>query len=144
MVILKRLKRWMERLWPWRSISTGEQGERWASSFLEKRGYTILAKNWRNPHDRRDEIDLVCRDGDVVVFVEVKTRAAAALVQGYFAVDQRKKKALRRAATAYLRLLRPAPSTYRFDMVEVSMTPSAPPEIRHFENGELFTKGFRP
>jgi putative endonuclease len=144
MPILKRLKVWMARLGPWRSLSTGDQGERCAAAFLTKAGYVVLARNWRSPRDRRDEIDLVCRDGEVVVFVEVKTRDAGALVQGYFAVDKRKKKVVRRAASAYLRLVRPAPRTYRFDVVEVAMTHSGPPVIRHFTNVELFPKGFRP
>ncbi len=66
----------------------GVEGERLAARFLRKQnGYKIVARNWRSPRDRRDEIDLVCRDGLTLVFVEVKTRAADALVSGYHAVD---------------------------------------------------------
>ena len=103
-----------------------------------------MARNWRDPNDRRDEIDLVCRDGKVLVFVEVKTRAASALVAGYFAVDKRKKKVLRRAATAYLRMLQPRPHTFRFDVVEISVSALGYSTVRHFENIELFPKHFRP
>jgi putative endonuclease len=125
--------------------TTGERGERLAAGFLQNQGYVVVARNWRNPRDRRDEIDLVCTEGEVVVFVEVKTRAAGALVAGYHAVDARKKKVVRRAATAYLRLLRPAPLTYRFDVVEVSVpADGGAPEVRHYENIELFPKHFRP
>ena len=53
----------------------GETGEQLAAAFLRReRGYRIVARNWRSPRDRRAEVDLVCRDGDVLVFVEVKTR----------------------------------------------------------------------
>ena len=124
--------------------STGDLGERLAAEFLARRGFKVLARNWRSPRDRRDEIDLVCREGEAVVFVEVKTRAASALVPGYFTVDARKKKVLRRAATAYLRQLHPPPATFRLDVVEVTTRENDAPEIRHFENVALFAKHFRP
>lgn len=74
----------------WRT-PTGDRGQQVAAAWLEReRGFTIVARNWRSPHDRRDESDLVARDGDALVFVEVKTRAAGALVPGYYAVDERK------------------------------------------------------
>jgi putative endonuclease len=127
---------------------TGDAAEAAAARWLEReRGFRIVARNWRNPGDRREEIDLVARDGEVVVFVEVKARARGALVPGYHAVDRRKKQVLRRAITAYLRSLGRPPQTFRLDIVEV--TPSAAgdvtaPEIRHFENVPLFPKHFRP
>ena len=138
------LKRWLGRLRPTAAAATGDRGERLAAEFLGMRGFKIIARNWRSPHDRRDEIDLVCRDGDVLVFVEVKTRTATALVPGYHAVDRRKKDVLRRAATAYLRGLRPPPSTFRLDVVEVATHGDDAPEVRHFENVPLFPKHFRP
>ncbi|MET0261702.1 MAG: YraN family protein [Rariglobus sp.] len=127
-----------------KTVSTGERGELLAAAFLKEKGFRVVARNWRSPADRRDEIDLILTDGDVLVFVEVKTRAAAALVSGYHAVNSRKKTVVRRAAIAYLRALRPAPLTYRFDVVEVAITPAGEPEVRHYENIELFPKHFRP
>ncbi len=125
--------------------AAGAAGERVAADFLRARGFTLVVRNWRSPRDRRDELDLVCRDGETLVFVEVKTRAATALVPGYYTVDVRKKRALRRAATAYLRGLRPPPATFRLDVVEVAThTDGHPPELRHFENVPLFAKHFRP
>ena len=106
----------------------------------------MVARNWRSPRDRRDEIDLVCRDGDALVFVEVKTRTAGALVPGYYAVDGRKKRVLLRTAKAYLARLREKPRTFRLDVVEVALpggAADAAPEIRHFENVPLFPKNFR-
>jgi putative endonuclease len=128
-----------------RPASTGEQGEREAAVFLQAKGYDVVARNWRNPADRRDELDLICRDGDVLVFVEVKTRSSSALVSGVYAVNKRKKTVVLRTAKAYLRKLpEPRPTTYRFDVVEVSAGAATAPEIRHFENIELFPKHFRP
>lgn len=55
---------------------SGARGEAAAADFLRQRlGYAIVGRNWRNLRDRREEIDLVARDGEVLVFVEVKTRA---------------------------------------------------------------------
>lgn len=86
-----------------------------------------MVRNWRNPADTREEIDLICLapagagDGErTLVFVEVKARAAGARVSGYHAVDRRKKRALLRACRAYLATLRPPPRHYRFDIVEVA------------------------
>lgn len=125
--------------------AAGAAGERAAETFLRACGLRVVARNWRGPRDRRDELDLVCRDGEALVFVEVKTRAATALVPGYYAVDARKKRVLLRAATAYLRALRPPPTTYRLDIVEVATHPDGrEPDVRHFENVPLFPKHFRP
>lgn len=125
----------------------GARGERVAAEWLRReRNFIVVARNWRSPRDRREEIDLVCRDGEALVFVEVKARAAGALVPGYYAVDRRKQRVLRRAIEGYLARLRVKPSTFRFDVVEVSLTPSDPksePHVLHFENIPLFSKHFR-
>jgi putative endonuclease len=79
------------------------------------------------------------------VFVEVKARAAGALVPGYFAVDKGKKKVMRRAIDAYLSQLTTPPRTFRFDVVEIAHTEiaAATPEVLHFENIPLFPKHYR-
>ena len=140
----KRLTAWFAGIVSPPPEATGGMGERLAADFLAGRGFKILARNWRSPRDRRDEIDLICREGEAVVFVEVKTRSASALVPGYYTVDTRKKKVLRRAATVYLRQLHPPPPVFRLDVVEVTTRGNAKPEVRHFENVPLFTKHFRP
>ncbi len=125
------------------AAEAGARGEQAAADFLRGRqGFTIVTRNWRSPRDQRDEIDLVCRDGDVLVFVEVKARAAGALVSGYHAVDERKKRALRRAVQAYLGQLVPAPRTFRFDVVEVTLSGHLPPQVMHYANAPLFPKGY--
>jgi putative endonuclease len=123
----------------------GAEAERRAATWLEReRGFRILARNWRSPRDRRDELDLVARDGDALVFIEVKSRPADALVPGYYAaVKSRKKKAVLRAAREYVRALREKPLTVRYDVVEVATHPGgAEPEVRHFANVPLFAKEF--
>lgn len=128
----------------------GVRGERLAADWLRrKRGFALVAQNWRNPRNRRQEIDLVCRDGDVLVFVEVKARATGALVPGYFAVDRRKRRALKRAIHSYLVQLRERPRTFRLDVVEVSLAADGKvgeanaTEVLHFENVPLFSKHYR-
>ena len=121
----------------------GVAGERLAAEFLHaQRGFEIVARNWRNPRDRREEIDLVCRDGEALVFVEVKTRSATARVPGYDAINRRKRKVLRRAIHAYLTRLRIRPRTFRFDVAEVATGGAAAPVVRHFENVRLFPKRY--
>lgn len=123
----------------------GASGERHAAAWLEReKRMRIIARNWRAPRDHRWEIDLVGRDGEALVFVEVKARADGALVPGYFAaVTRRKKKALLRATRSYIGQLRIRPRTIRFDVVEVIRNANGEPgEVLHFENVPLFSKDF--
>jgi putative endonuclease len=121
----------------------GARGEQAAADFLQARqGFSIVTRNWRSPGDRRDEIDLVCRDGEVLVFVEVKARAEGALVTGFRAVDERKRRALRRAVQSYLGQLPAPPRTFRFDIVEVTLTGRLPAQVMHYANAPLFPKGY--
>jgi putative endonuclease len=129
-----------------KNSDAGDAGERLAADWLRReRRFEIVARNWRSPRDRRDELDLVARDGEVLVIVEVKARSAGALVPGYYAVNARKKRAVRRAADAYLKGMARRPSTFRFDVVEISTSENGKgaPEILHFENVPLFAKHFR-
>ncbi|MFT3828843.1 MAG: YraN family protein [Opitutaceae bacterium] len=140
------LREWLRRLaGRWlsaRGDEVGARGERAAGDYLRRRKRcTIVRRNWRHG---RDEIDLVCRDGDILVFVEVKTRAAHALVGGYHAVDTRKKRALLRASRAYIAQLAAKPRSFRFDVVEVEHIDGAITTLRHFENVPLWGKGYQP
>ncbi len=93
----------------------GAMGERAAEAYYRRQGGRCLAVNWRHG---RDELDLVILEGEVLVFVEVKTRTAEHGGEGYWAVNRRKKRALRRAATGWLRRIGGTCHT-RFDVVEV-------------------------
>lgn len=137
---------WLQRIFRVGSADdAGARGERLAAEWLgRERGFTVVARNWRDPRDRRREIDLVCRDGEVLVFVEVKARAAGALVPGYFAVNAGKKKVMRQAIDAYLKRLATPPRTFRFDVVEVAHdVRGGAVEVLHFENIPLFPKQYR-
>lgn len=117
-----------------KNLGTGEAGERVAERFLKKeKGFRILGRNWRHG---RDEIDLIAYDLEILVFIEVKTRRSGAMVPGYYSVDNRKKKALKRAAHAYLRTLKKPPLTHRLDVVEVNHHPDQDWEVLHFSNVE--------
>lgn len=142
---------WLQNLWdritrrdePTASAADGARGEQAAADFLRSRsGFSIVTRNWHSPRDQRDEIDLVCRDGEVLVFVEVKARAEGALVPGYFTVNERKKRALRRAVHTYLSQLASPPRTFRFDVAEVTLSGRLPTQVRHFENVPLFPEGY--
>jgi putative endonuclease len=137
----ERIKGWWQR--PQAALTsrrqTGDRGETLAAQFLQRSGYRVLLRNWRNPRDQREELDLVCQQGEALVFVEVKTRAAGAWVSGYHAVDTRKKRALRRAIRGYLQALGPKtqPLTHRFDIIEVELTAGQSPRVLHYENVSL-------
>lgn len=124
-----------------RPLSVGARAESLAADWLRReRGFSLVTRNWRNPRNRREEIDLVCRDRETLVFVEVKARAAAALVPGYYAVNAAKKRVLRRAVRSYLRALAAKPRAFRFDVVEVTLPPKGArveAQVLHFENVTL-------
>jgi len=109
----------------------GKIGEDAATQFLRAKGLTIVARNWMH---KRDEIDIVARDTEALVFVEVRARAAHAPVSGYHSVTLRKKHALARAIRAYLRGLDRQPAHFRFDIVEVKVSDGVAGEVLHFAN----------
>jgi putative endonuclease len=120
---------------------TGRWGEDVAAAFLERAGYRILGRRVRP--DRRDELDIVARLGDSLVFVEVKTRASEDFARPFAAVNAAKRQALNRAAVHYLRQLDFPKLYYRFDTIEVVGTEGAPdPVVRHIENAFPFAKRY--
>jgi putative endonuclease len=102
----------------------GNYGERVAAAFVRRHGYKVLTRNYKT---RRGEIDLVCRHGDVLVFIEVKTRAEIDFVRPSEAIDAGKEEALHHAARRYLELLDREDITYRFDAVEIHLKAGAIP-----------------
>jgi putative endonuclease len=109
----------------------GELGERAAKKQLKRQGLKFLTANFRTP---RGEIDLIFRDGDCLVFVEVKTRSSEDWVRPAAAVNAERRRRLTRAALDYLRLLRNPLVKVRFDIVEVLLQDSAVREVRHLPN----------
>ncbi|MFT6059585.1 MAG: putative endonuclease [Lentimonas sp.] len=102
-------------------------------------GYREIVRNWRY---QRDEIDLICQDGEVLVFVEVRARSEMALVSGFYSVDRHKKKVLRRGCGNYLKQLKNPPKHFRFDIIDVSISKEGCGELRYYPNVPLFHKHF--
>jgi putative endonuclease len=115
------------RLWP-PDQAAGRRGEDLAHRYLERRGFTVVARNWR-PAEGRGEIDLVAWEGDRLVFVEVKARGGDEFGAPERNVDARKRDALARAARAYTRRAGVPWERVRFDLVSVVFRD--PPEIVH-------------
>lgn len=80
----------------------GRIGEQMAARHLERAGLQVIARNWRPPSPLRGEIDLVARDGDVLVICEVKTRRGSGAGHPLEAVTPRKLVQLRRLGAAFL------------------------------------------
>ena len=99
-------------------IGLGRFGEELASRRLRKLGYEILETNYKC---RLGEIDLVARDGDVLVFVEIKTRKNRPLGEAKEAVHKRKQGQLSRVALAYLKSKNLWGTKARFDVVAIGV-----------------------
>ena len=111
----------------------GKLGERLAAIFLKKEaGMKILYRNFRAP--KGGEIDLVCRDGDTLVFAEVKTRTSLRYGRPAEAVNKKKQLLIVRGALEWLRQLDYPDILFRFDIVEVVLTDKERPEINLIQN----------
>ncbi len=107
----------------------GRSGEREAAKFLRRRGMRILARNYFGP---AGEIDLIARDGDTLVFVEVKTRRDGVPAE---AVTLQKQRNLTLTAMHFLRRYRALEVRSRFDIVAIVWPGSKrPPVIEHIPN----------
>lgn len=96
-------------------FAAGLLGEWRAERYLRAKGMSILERRYRAG---RGEIDLIARDGEWLVMVEVKSRPGGKPGDGLYAIDREKKQRLRSAAACYLKT-HPAPLV-RFDAVEIS------------------------
>jgi putative endonuclease len=94
-------------------IGSGALAERWAADFLQQHGLQLLAQNYRC---RAGEIDLIMRDGEVLVFVEVRLRSNHDFGGAAASIDQRKQQRIIRTAQHYLTTLPRLPPC-RFDAV---------------------------
>jgi putative endonuclease len=112
-------------------MKLGEKGEGVAVKFLRKKGYKIIAQNFKT---RIGEIDIIARDGEMLAFIEVKTRESIEYGQPFEAVNRFKKKKIVNVALLYLKRLKEIPPC-RFDVVSI-----------YYENGrpevELITDAF--
>lgn len=100
------------------TVSTGARGEDAAADAYRRRGYRIVARNWRC---RLGELDLVAERRGVLVFCEVKSRGGAAFGGGYESVTRRKRAKLRSVAEAFLHASGSRPAAIRFDVASVTV-----------------------
>ena len=112
--LIARASAWIAELRA--QLPLGRRGERAAEKHLRRSGYRIVARNFRAAGA---EIDLVAMDGDVLVFVEVKTRRSREAGAPEEAVDERKQKRMRRAAEIFATRYRADDITMRFDVVAI-------------------------
>lgn len=93
----------------------GSTGEDIAANYLKKKGYKILHRNYKTP---LGEADIIVKDKDTIVFVEVKARSSDAFGQPFEAVDYRKQEKLKKIALYYLKHNK-IESPVRFDVVSI-------------------------
>lgn len=105
----------------------GRRGEDMAHRYLQKNGFTVVARNYKPGAD--SEIDIVARQGDLVIFVEVKSRTSAEFGSPDRAIDQEKQRHIVRAARAYVNRAAIEWNQVRFDTISVIFTD--PPSIVH-------------
>jgi putative endonuclease len=108
--------------------AVGAYGERLAERALVGHGMVVLARNWRCADG---EVDLILRDGDDVVFCEVKTRRSATYGTPAEAVDAAKVRRLRRLAGRWLTTAGLQPHAVRFDVVAVTCPAKGAPTVDH-------------
>ncbi len=96
----------------------GQFGEKLACDFLKKCGYKIIDQNYRT---RGGEIDIVAKDGEALVFVEVKTRASTTFGYPEEAIDGRKQHKLAMTAECYLAAHHLYDQDYRIDSVGIEL-----------------------
>ncbi len=119
-------------------LALGRVGEQLAARHLRRLGYKVLHRNFRGTSG--GEIDLVCRHGKILAFVEVKTRTTEDFGRPLDAVDRKKQHRIVRGAMAWLRMLDLPDLTFRFDVVEVVM--EKPPRITLTENAFNLPEGY--
>jgi putative endonuclease len=107
----------------------GERGERLASRHLKRQGMRVLLRGYRT---EQGEIDLIARDGDILVFVEVKARRKGVPAE---AVTEEKQRRLTNVSMQFLRRYNLLEVRSRFDVIAIVWPDDrTPPQIEHFRN----------
>jgi len=121
-------------------IQLGRQGEDQAVSLLEHHGYAILERNFRT---RLGEIDIIARQGDVICFVEVKTRTNRNQGSPLEAITFWKQRKLSQMALLYLKQKRLIEVSARFDIVSIQKDPNGQQTISLLKNAFDLSEGYR-
>jgi putative endonuclease len=124
-------------------LTVGIDGEDAVLFFLQRKGYTVVARRW-SAGEVPGDIDLIAWHGPVLCFVEVKTRTARDLSPAEASVDDHKRNVLRRLARRYVRQLpqKTLPAV-RFDVISVYMVPGHDREFEHFEGAFAWSEGWQ-
>ncbi|MGI8891329.1 MAG: YraN family protein [Chthoniobacterales bacterium] len=110
----------------------GAKGEKLAARYLQRQGFKVLYRSFRGRQG--GEIDLVCRDRDTLVFVEVKTRTREDFGRPLEAVGAAQQRRISLGGLAWLRLLGNPDIFFRFDIVEVTIANGGAPRIELVRN----------
>jgi putative endonuclease len=111
-----------------------------ARRYLKRNGYKILFHNFRGRSG--GEIDIVSRNGDTLVFVEVKTRGREDFGRPVEAIDREKRRRISRGALAWLRMLDNPDILFRFDVVEVIIADNTKPRVELIKNAFPLSKPY--
>src|SRR6266487_3834809 len=138
--LLDRIARKTTNEKPPAHLRTGRRGEEEAYFYLRRRGYVMVARNYRTAR-HHGEIDLIGWDNDVLCFIEVKTRTTRTVKPAEAAVDRKKRRDLKVVIRDYLRSLPekqfPEPPQWRFDVITVYDQGVAHPTFELFQNAAL-------
>ena len=114
-------------------IQIGNQGETMAVNFLKEKGYQIVETKWRH---RRAEIDIIAKDGSILVFVEVRTRSYDFFGKPESSITTRKERLIADAAFAYMEAIG-YEWEIRFDVIGILWETHDRITIEHFEDAFL-------
>src|SRR5262249_29593837 len=136
------LNRWRNRFSRSKSahLRLGARGGKMAAHYLRRQGFTILYRNFCGR--RGGEVDLVCRDDDTLVFVEVKTRTSEDFGRPREAVSRKQQLRISQGALAWLRLLGNPDILFRFDVVEIVLSEAMPPRVELIRNAFQLTEPY--
>ena len=118
------------------AIETGRRGESLAAEYLEANGYRLIVSNFKVPVGRNrsgasvtGEIDIIALEGEILCFIEVKTRVSEEFAEPIASVTKRKQRQISRTARVYRRIFGLREMPFRFDVVSVLLKPGTPPKI---------------
>jgi putative endonuclease len=111
-------------------LALGAYGEKLAYKKVKRLGYKRIVQNYCCP---LGEVDLIARDGDTLVFIEIKTRKGRSLAYAKEAVDSRKRRQISKVALAYMKANNCCDVKARFDVIAVHIT-QGKPEIEIIKN----------
>lgn len=111
----------------------GRHCEFMARTYLEQQGYLILETNWRSGHK---EVDIIAKDGEMLVIVEVKARKNEDITNAEDAVDEKKIRNLIRATHNYI-LLKGLDCDVRFDIITLVLDDKGEYKLKHIKDAFL-------